>query len=227
MTRPDHIELVAPGRNLRFSARLGESSSTPSGAVGGWEVVPRPRRRPLTAWRGTPEPQRLSVPTLIDGFPNESVEDDCNTLMVMGGLHGSDRQPPELILRGGVPYNVDRRPTLRWVIESLEWGAYTLRPDDDARVRQAVTINLMVPEEDDQIKRLKARGDGRSGFIAHAPKGSTYEKMAVKYLNSKRFGGRLAKYNGDRSPDQKFSKPRKVKIPPNSLVGEWKRELAG
>lgn len=226
MTRPDYIELRAPSRGLVFLARLGESSSTPSGAVGGWEVVPRPRRRPLTAWRGTPDPLKLSVPVLIDGWPKESVEDDCNTLMVMGGLHGSDRQPPELILRGGVPYNVDRRPTLRWVIESLEWGAYSLREGDDARARQAVTINLMVPEEDDLMQRLKSRRSGDRAHTVTAPAGATYEKVSAKYLGSKRFGGKLAHLNGDRSPDQKFDKPRKVKLPTNEQLTDWKRDLS-
>ncbi len=225
MTPADYIELRAPSRGLRFLARLGDSSSTPSGAVGGWEVVPRPRRRPLTAWRGTPEPLRLSVPVLIDGWPKESVEDECQTLMVMGGLHGTDREPPELVLRGGLPYNVDRRPTLRWVIESLEWGAYSRRQDDDARVRQAVTINLMVPEEDDRIRRLKPRRSGSRAHTVTAGKGSTFEKVAAKYLGSKRFGGKLAHLNGSRSPDQPFKKPRKVKLPTNEQLSDWKRDL--
>jgi|GEM_PF-3290949 len=229
MTPTDHIELRAPSHNLRFLARLGDTSSTPAGGVGGWEVIPRPRRRPLTAWRGTPDPQCLSIPVLIDGWPNQSVEDECQTLLVMGGLHGSDQKPPELVLRGDVPYNADRRPNLRWVIESLDWGAYARRADDDARVRQAVMINLMVPEEDDRIKRLKSRSRsaGDRSRIVHAPKGSTYEKIAAKELDSKRLGGRLAKYNDARSPDVKFSKPRRVKIPPNSVISEWKRELNG
>jgi hypothetical protein len=225
MTQPDHIELRAPSRGLVFLARLGEGTTTPSGGVGGWETIPRPRRRPLTAWRGTPEPLRLSIPVLIDGWPDESVEDDCNVLLVMGGLHGSDREPPELVLRGGVPYNVERRPNLKWVIESLDWGAYTRRPDDDARVRQAVTINLMVPEEDDRITRLKPRRAGSRAHVVQAPKGSTYEKLAARYLASKRFGGKLAHLNGDRSPDHPFAKPRKVKLPTNEQLADWKRDL--
>jgi len=227
MTPADHIELRAPSRGLVFLARLGEGSATPSGGVGGWEALPRPRRRPLTVWRGTPDPQRLSIPVLIDGWPNNSVEDECNTLMVMGGLHGSDRKPPELVLRGGVPYNVDRRPNLKWVIESLEWGAYTRRDGDDARVRQAVTINLMVPEEDDQIKRLKPRRGGDRIHTVTAPKGSTYEKIAAKYLGAKRYGGKLAKFNGGRSPDVAFDKPRRVKLPTNEQLAQWTRELNG
>lgn len=228
MTLPDHIELRAQGRpSARFLARLGDGSATPSGGVGGWEVVNRPRRRPLTNWRGTPEPLRLSVPVLIDGWPNQSVEDECQTLLVMGGLTGDDRQPPLLTLLGDIPYNVDRRPNLRWVIEALEWGAYLRRPGDDARVRQAVTIGLMVPEEDDRLQRMKSRSGGDHSHTVTAPKGSTYEKVAAKHLGSKRLGGRLAKYNGGRSPDHPFTEPRQVKLPPNSVIAEWNQEVGG
>ena len=226
MTPRDHIELRAQGRpGLRFLARLGDGPAVPSGGVGGWEVVGRPRRRPLTAWRGTPDPQRLSIPVLIDGWPNGSVEDECNTLMVMGGLTGDDREPPLLTLAGDVPYNISRRPNLHWVIEGLDWGAFNRRDGDDARVRQAVTINLMVPEEDDRIKRLKPRRSSERVQTITAPKGSTYEKIAAKYLGAKRLGGRLATYNGGRSPDVEFDKPRKVKLPPSSVISEWNREL--
>lgn len=220
----NHVELRAPSRGLRLKALLGDGTPTPSGAVGGWEVVGRPRRRPLTLWRGTPDPIRLTIPMMLDGWPRESVEQECQTLMVMGGLDGKDREPPELVLDGPLLYSVDRRPNWRWVIESLEWGE-ALRRDDGARVRQIVTVNLLVPEDDDRIKRLKPRKGGDRAHTVHAPKGSTYEKLAAHYLGSKRYGGKLAHLNGARSPDHPFDKPRKVKLPSNAQFAEWKRDL--
>lgn len=219
---PDYVAIAAPDRGLFVLARVGDGTPTVSGGVGGWEAVPRPLRRPLTVWRGTPDPLTLSLPILLDGFDEDKpVEKDVRTLEKMGGLDRGDPEPPELIVEGAVPHSETHRG--RWVLNGLDWGDAIRRASDGQRVRQAVTLTLVLKVDDDRLDRIRHAQARPTYRYVHARPGDTYEKIAARELKLKRLGSRLARLNGGRSPDVKLPKNHRVKLPTGGLLTAWKK----
>lgn len=134
------LPVLPAGPGLRFHL-VGDDELT--GGVGGWEVVPRARRRGAAEWVGV-EPYRLALPLLTTGFdvtPGENVSVEAKlvalerlALKVPGGL-----QPPVLQVLG--PVRVPRADQ-RWVIEDIEWGAQ-VRRSDQQRIQQEMTVRLL------------------------------------------------------------------------------------
>lgn len=132
---------------------LGDDEIT--GGVGGWEDLPRPRRRNAVQWVGTPA-LSLGLPLLLSGVDqahttsalsrrpihtvfarDTSVESAVRQLTSWGQKTKKTGQPPILRVAGPV-----RGPqTARWVIEDLEWGPQ-IRNRDGQRIQQEVTVRL-------------------------------------------------------------------------------------
>lgn len=228
----DHVELSVPERKLRLLVRLGEGSPQVTGGVGGWEVVGRPLRRPLTVWRGTTDPLRMVLPLLFDGFAEatsgRSVEAEIRTLERMGGLDSGDPEPPTILVEGSLPHDASRtQGRNRWVIEGLEWGDAIRRASDGHRVRQAVTATLLLFTEDDRLERIKRPKKAPKFRYVTARQGDTFEKLAARELKLKRAGMRLARLNKGRSPDTPVKRGTRVRLPSDAALRTWKRELGG
>lgn len=142
---------------------------TLEGGVGGWEVLERPTREAMTAWRGTPGVTwtlPLSLDNLEEGI---SVERDVQLLKAWGAPVAALGRPPELV----VTARVGRAPaTARWVINGIEWGSQ-LRNDSDDRIRQDLTLTLLqyVPGQIRKGPAAKSRGKGGKGGKGKGGKG--------------------------------------------------------
>lgn len=117
---------------------LGDPEVT--GGAGGWEDVPRPRRRTATEWVGTP-PLAQVLPLLLDGTEvgpgiDVSVESQCRRLLAWANPHKGD-DPPALRLAGPVAHT-----GVRWVIGDIGWGP-ALRDVAGRRIQQEVTLTLL------------------------------------------------------------------------------------
>ncbi len=130
-----------PGPPLRFHL-IGSDETR--GGVGGWEVVPRPRRKPSVEWTGVPQPWMIALPLMLDGLDvlpgdNRSVEPKIDALISLAQIAPGRSQPWVVTLSGPIR---TRRPFMRWVINDLEWGEQ-VRRSDAARVQQTVTVTLL------------------------------------------------------------------------------------
>jgi hypothetical protein len=141
---------------------------TVEGGVGGWEVIDRPTRESMTAWRNTPG-LRWALPLSLDGADaGRSVEGDVEQLIAWGQPDDALGEPPTLV----VSARVGRAPsTARWVIDSIEWGEQ-IRNDANVRVRQDLTLTLLKyvpgkvlkgPAAKSRGKRKKKRGGKGKG----------------------------------------------------------------
>jgi hypothetical protein len=121
---------------------LGDDELT--GGVGGWEAVPRPRRKAGTEWAGS-ELWSLTLPLLLTGItdsrkrPNTSIEDEIRRLIDMGTKEKKTGQPPLLRVRGPL---LIPNASIRWVITSIEWGP-RIRNDRNRRIQQEMTVQLL------------------------------------------------------------------------------------
>lgn len=115
-----------------------------AGGGGGWEVVPRPRRKAATEWVGA-DAFTLSAPLLLDGVDllgddvDTSVEVECDRLASWLLPTEATKRPPLLLVDGPLPVPAGNP---RWVLQGIEWGAAE-RSRERARVRQEVTITLL------------------------------------------------------------------------------------
>lgn len=228
MRLPAHlVEIRSEDADLKITALLGQEAPQLTGGVGGWEAVNRPNRRPLSVWRGVQEPLRMVLPLLLDKWDDSasgrSVEAECRVLERMGGLDRNDPEPPILIVEGSLPHDESRAKSNRWVIEGLEWGDALRRAEDGHRVRQEVTVTLMLFVQDDKLSRIR-RGSspgGRSRYVK-ARNGDTFEKIAHRELGSGRYGLKLARLNGKRSAGTHIKVGTRVKLPTASVLKSWK-----
>src|SRR5262245_9577091 len=80
--------------DLRAQARLAAERPTVDQGYGGWEEVARPRRAPLTTFRGSPA-IHLTLPLLLDGWAaGNVVEDDIDALTRMARPQLDSGEPP-------------------------------------------------------------------------------------------------------------------------------------
>src|SRR4051812_1893738 len=107
---------------------------------GGWDEVARPRRSPLTTFRGSPA-FHLTLPLLLDGWrTNTPVERDISALEQMGRPTAADGEPPRLKIdaRGSALPGQGRT----WVIDTITWGEALMNQNGD-RLRQFFTLALI------------------------------------------------------------------------------------
>lgn len=191
--------------------RLDETVPTPSGGVGGWEELARPKRKPLTEWNGHTT-KRLTLGLLIDGYrfggpmtsaatgtanaPMDArVENAINRLTVLATAREGDDRPPLVRINGSVP-----RTDLTWFIEDLQWGDALW--NGNVRVRQRATVTLAEFVQGKLlIVQSKPYGKPR---LYKVRKGDNLKVIAARLLNdgnrwreiatlNRRAGWRLAK----------------------------------
>lgn len=166
--------------SFKFTALLGDTRPNVDQGYGGWEEVARPRRSPLTTWRGQPG-LHLSLPLLLDGFAdNTSIEPTLATVEKLGsavmGSSGSNSDPPHVHLqaRGNhVPYQ-----ELTWVINDIQWGDAEMDLRGN-RTRQHFTLSLVQYVADVQIQDLSAANRRRAAAQAKQTKAGAKTKRVV------------------------------------------------
>jgi len=124
-----------------------------NGGIGGWTVVNRMRRTGLTQYTG-PDPIRLVLPILFDGFQSSTPQEvSISTLERMARPAKPGDDPPGITVAGGIP----RKDIPKWVIESIDysnqqkviWG--TTPSGVTVRYRQDAVVNLLEQVNDDLV----------------------------------------------------------------------------
>jgi|KBSMisStandDraft_5_1062788.scaffolds.fasta_scaffold108590_2 hypothetical protein len=136
----------------------GQNPPVITDGVGGWEIIPRRRRKAMTSWTGR-NPIAMDLPLLFDGGGQipVSVDGDINTLRQMA-VGDNFTEPPTVKLTGALP-----APGVTWVINDLEWGSdvsYERDPltNTDMRTRQDVVVKLLQYVQEDQVKVIPTAG---------------------------------------------------------------------
>lgn len=169
------IRIDAPKWTLR--ARLGPGFVTPA-YDSGWEVISRPDDVGLTQFGGR-DPDRESVPILVDGWRGgESVETEIGKVeSLLRRDKPKDKHPPVFRVRGGGL----RLAGQEVVLETLDMGEYLLRKDD-VRIRQHMTLGLLLYKRGDRIEiRGPHKGGGRDTYTTK--QGDTLRSIAAKVLS--------------------------------------------
>jgi hypothetical protein len=249
-----HVLLIADGdTGFSVTARLWDPP-VPLGG-GGVEQVTRPLRRPLTTYRGTESPGMVlsilldgwlakpirgpfmvsapgsPVTRLAPGSHPTSVEKQIRLIERMAGMFDpNDRGPVELIVASpSVPHCQGAHAlSRRWIIsDPPAWGddPEVIRRSDGHRVRQQVTLNLLVSVEADELEQIKPRQPKPKTRKVHAKKGDTYSRIAKRELGTARLGRRLAKLNGARDPHKTLKEGTRVTLPSRDVEKDWKKEL--
>lgn len=128
---------ASPG--IRFTQTDYESIS---GGAGGWEDIDRPRATSAVGWVGTPA-KSVVLALELDGMEalgvgrDRSLEADCAAIEAWGLKTHATGVPPILRVSGLVTI----KPSERWVVDTIEWGAY-LRNSAGQRIQQDLTITL-------------------------------------------------------------------------------------
>jgi hypothetical protein len=220
------VQITSDDGTMVVRARLDEPPTTVGG--GGIEPVTRPQRRPLTPYR-TPEAPGLTLSLLLDGWSDgRSVEADCRTLERMASMFlPSDPGPSKLIVVGeAVPHcSITEAVRHRWLIsDPPAWGE-ALRDSTGARLRQQVTLTLLLSTEAEELEQIKPRQPKPNYKVAVAHQGDTYLKIAARRLGSQRLGRKLAQLNDERDPTKTIPTGHKVRLPSDHLLGTWRKAL--
>lgn len=211
-----HAELRSQDHRIRVQAIMA-GPPVPSWTPG---VVtsPRPRRRAVTEWNGN-EPLRLELPLMIDNFKAGRagpVEEACRSFEKMAGLAAGDPEPPPLQLRGTprglIPHDFYKAPHVRWLIETLTWGA-SERGKDGRRLRQELTVTLVQEETDERLERIKRIKRKKPQRTTRVREDETLRKIAKRLKLSGKELREMKKINKIRDADKKLKKGRRLKVP--------------
>jgi len=161
---------------LSVTARLADERPNLDDGLGGWDVVERPRRSPLTSWKGSPAVQ-LTLPLLIDEWASGvSIEPELSDVVKMGRPTATDGEPPQITLEttgNAIPYS-----TLTYVVQSVAWGD-ALMNDAGNKCRQFFTLTLIEYVEDRYLKERSA-ANRRKKKLAPKKKGAAKKKIKAK-----------------------------------------------
>lgn len=220
------VRLTSEDGTMAVTARLDDPPEVVGG--GGIEPVTRPQRRPLTPYR-TPDAPGLTLSVLLDGWrQRRSIEADCRTIEKMAGMFlPSDPGPAKLIVVGeAVPHcSLTEAVRHRWLIaDPPAWGE-ALRDQDGARLRQQVTLTLLLNTEAEELEQIKPRQPKPNYKVAVAHAGDTYLKIAAHRLGSQRLGRKLAQLNDERDPTKTIATGHKVRLPSDHLLDTWRKAL--
>jgi nucleoid-associated protein YgaU len=180
--------------SMALLCRLGEGNLDLTSGIGGWDVVRRPGRTPVTRWRGRSD-LRVDVPLWLNHDRRESIEPQVTLLTGLAGRgpKGSEEEPPHLVFdTGGIsPWDAQTYPDQRWVIDALTWGSNVLFNHAGNRWRQDATITLLqfiddqlVSDKSLALRRKQRRGKLNVPKTYHVKKGDTLVSIARKELGS-------------------------------------------
>jgi hypothetical protein len=227
-----YITLSTASPRLQVRALRGETPPVPTGGFGGWQLVPRPRRKALTQWGGIdPFQQQLSL--ILDGVRgNQSVEEDCLALEQMAQPAGPRLNPPLVTVLGVVPH-----PELVYVIgdgsggAGLAWDANPIYSRSGYRIQQKVTVTLLEYVAADRVatgsaaQRAREAAAGQSSQAAAAAggaapavgsytirSGATLTAVAARLLGSASRWTEIAQLNGLDDP-YRLTVGAQVKLP--------------
>lgn len=149
-----------PRQRLRFHLAGDDALA---GGVGGWESVPRPRRKATAEWVGTP-PWTLALPLItsgvdVRGHRDVSVEAKIRRLVALAEPSRKTDEPPIIRISGPVRLP---SPRMRWVITDLEWGAQ-MRNKRGQRIQQEVTVHLLEYVRGEILRGPAAKARARKG----------------------------------------------------------------
>lgn len=198
--------------DLAVLAELGDTAPDPSEGYGGWNIVPRQHDKALTTWQGY-QPLTVDIDLWIDGLTaGITIDRHIDNLEALAGRGAKriDGQPPTLIVdtAGVFRYDAGTFPTMRWVINAIQWDREQALSDDDGhRVRAACTITLL---EYVDVARLRDRAlqrrlqrqtkTAKTNKVHIAKDGETLITIARKELHDAGRWPELAKLNGIRDP---------------------------
>jgi hypothetical protein len=152
--------IIHPTGNPSPSVTLEQTGDDSlEGGVGGWEVLDRPTREAMTAWRGTPGLTWTLPVSLVNLDSGISVERDIALLESWARPTDALGRPPQLV----VAADVGRAPsTARWVINGIEWGEQ-IRNGANQRIRQDLTLTLLKYVPGKILKGPAAKSRGKRG----------------------------------------------------------------
>ena len=208
-------------RALVFTCRSGEAP--PETPAGGPVIdrVNRPEKKEITEYRAHAAEQMV-VSFKFDNWDEQdgaSVEKALETLDALQGktkFGAETTEPPKVIVEsdppGFLPYDLSRRPEVRWWVESVAEDAGSTKRDDKGR-RMVIsgTITLTEYVRDQTLLMLKKQEKQKKQKTHKVVKGETLSGIAKKY---KVKGGwkALAKLNKIRDP-RKLKTGQKIKLP--------------
>lgn len=225
---------VDPPHGTRVIAMLGTGFVVPT-AVGGWNVVARPKQTGFTDWQGT-NPIIMNVPIVIDGLlalsQGTSVESRVDRLFSMMLQRVGVRNEPVIVRIAGVPIPF---AGLHWninaIVTSTSADDEIRRNVDGHRVRATLDVTLQQYVPGDIVlhstrssKRSVSkvvRGRHRSGStkssssstrVYTVKSGDTLSKIAARELGSSSKWNEISSLNSIRDPNRIYPGQR-LKIP--------------
>lgn len=146
------VLIVTTDNRYQIVAMLGDDAARITDGIGGWVLVPRPRKTAFTQYTGK-NPFAMSIPLMFDGYSEDkSQEPQLRTLTWMALPPNDGGEPRKVRIYGSaLPY-----PSVgEWVINGIEYGDHTIwNSKGTARLRQDVTVNLIKYVNPDSLKVL-------------------------------------------------------------------------
>lgn len=222
-------ELNPPrGRGAKDFKAVMQGAPVVVAGYGGWNKVPRPKRKALTEWEGR-DPVSIEIVFVLDSelfeMTGREVESSCRELESIAGVEGNDPEPALCALSSEpaplMPHGQHRAKHVKWYIESLVWdreAVYYNRAGN--RTRAGGTLVLTQFVEDEKLSAVKSRaskkgstrGSKRKTYTVRA--GDTLAKIAARrdiYGDSKKWK-RIADANQIRDP-KKLKTGKVLRIP--------------
>lgn len=169
------VRLRSTDPPLVVVARLSGERPNVEG-FGGWEEVARPRRKPLTTWRGSPA-LHLTLGLLLDGYAaDRSVEAEITRLLRMASPNSSAGEPPVVRVQAAgsaIPYQ--NKP---WVVGELSFGDALMNSRGN-RTRQEVSLTLLEHVVDVYLSEKAAAHRRRANAARAKTKQGAAEKRIV------------------------------------------------
>lgn len=180
-----YVTLASTDPPITVEARLWQDRPNVDSGFGGWDEIERPRRSPLTTFKGSPG-LHLTLPLVLDHWTDEaSIEATIRDVERLGEATSSDGEPPQLRLSvtgGAIPY-ADRT----WVVEGIDWGDAIMSAAGD-RVRQAFTLSLLEYVTDVYLTERSAAARRRKKSAKSKKKRGAAKKRVVAKRSGRRKG---------------------------------------
>lgn len=209
-----------------FEAML-TTMPVPVAGYGGWQKVPRPRRKALTEWVGR-DSTSIEIEFMIDSFSDGTGYDNkqaVDTLEKLAGIGIHDPEPPLFKYTTNPPalgwHNNHHASHVLWYVDTLRWEKDQILPNQSGNpMRAAGTVIITQHVKDEHLEALSAvearrqsSTRGRGGSTRYTVRrGDTLSKIAAKKLGRASRWREIAKLNNIRDP-KNLKVGRKIRIP--------------